>query len=420
MSLRVYTGEFLVSPVPLHLDLNRCSHGCFYCFATLNNPNRRFDGSFLRQLVRSLTEHNLDDQDPCRWLAVRGYPALASNTVDPFAKSNAETFISLYETLTPLGFNWSYQTRGGECAAIELALSGKPTMWYVSLTSDNEAFLREAEPAAPTYRQRLELIAEIKRHGHHLVAGINPFVPDWWLDTDRLLYDLLDANVTHIWVQPLHLSRFQVAAMTPHTKQRFGEWVQYGLKKLPPDAGVIAAWCDDARAAGIRVFGDADSPFDFWDAYFELGYPFWPTLTGWFKHLTELGGGKPVMFGVENLAAWCDVGLPKDKGWYKEFVQPFGRSIRNLITAGETWRKAHECPRDILGVLRAYWQIFDYPTRLVSPYIALAGEHTPNGLMLYEDELGELVYVFVPSGWEPEVFDVVENETLTYCDLIGR
>jgi hypothetical protein len=40
--------------------------------------------------------------------------------------------------------------------------------------------------------------------------------------------------------------------------------------------------------------------------------------------------------------------------------------------------------------------------------------------MLYEDELGELVYVFVPSGWEPEVFDVVENETLTYCELVRR
>jgi len=46
MSIRVYTGELLKSPVPLHLDMNWCSHGCFYCFANLNRPNRRLDASF--------------------------------------------------------------------------------------------------------------------------------------------------------------------------------------------------------------------------------------------------------------------------------------------------------------------------------------------------------------------------------------
>ncbi|MFH1058314.1 MAG: hypothetical protein V1797_06470 [Pseudomonadota bacterium] len=43
MSLRTYTGEYLVSPVPLHLDLDICSHACWWCFSRLNNPDRLAD-----------------------------------------------------------------------------------------------------------------------------------------------------------------------------------------------------------------------------------------------------------------------------------------------------------------------------------------------------------------------------------------
>lgn len=410
MSIRVYTGEFLTSPVPLHLDMNWCSHGCFYCFANLNQPNRLLDASFLRPMVKALSTNGNDDEPAVYWLARRGYPILASNTVDPLARSNCEQFKEIHDALSDFGCRFTYQTKGGDHEAAEKALSDKPTMFYVSLTSDNDKRLKEQEPGAPPHRARLEFMAEAKRRGHHVVAGVNPMVPEWWMDTDKLIDDLLAIGVRHMWLQPIHLSRHQVSAMPANQRKRFAKWIEYAMKKIPPDALTIGAFMRDARNAGIQIFGDDDSPFAFWDSYFELGFPFWPTLTGWFKHLVQVGGGLPVIFSLDDFASWCDVGLPAGKAWYKEFVQPFGRTIRNKIAEGETWRKAHECPRSLREALAVIWRWYDYPTVMRSGNIcaAMQGED----IML--DDNGEVVMVFVPEEHEHELFDITACRTVRY------
>lgn len=39
-SIRLYTGEFLISPIAMELAMNFCSHACTFCFANLNKPKR--------------------------------------------------------------------------------------------------------------------------------------------------------------------------------------------------------------------------------------------------------------------------------------------------------------------------------------------------------------------------------------------
>jgi hypothetical protein len=361
-------------------------------------------------MVNALSKECSEDEPAVYWLARRGYPILASNTVDPFAKSNAQQFVEIHEVLSALGLRFTYQTKGGDHEAAEKAISDKPTMFYVSLTSDDDKRLNEQEPGAPSYRARLEFMAEAKRRGHHVVAGVNPMVPEWWIDTDKLIDDLLAIDVRHMWLQPIHLSRHQVSAMPMKHRQRFAKWINYAMKKMPPDALTIGAFLRDARNAGIQIFGDDDSPFQFWNPYFELGFPFWPTLTGWFQHLLEVGGGLPVIFTLDDFALWCDVGLPPGKSWYKEFVQPFGRTIRGKIAHGETWRKAHECPRSLREALAAIWRWYDYPTAMRSGKICAA----MNGDDIMLDDNEEIIMVFVPESNESELFDISACRTVRY------
>jgi DNA repair photolyase len=49
-----YWGEFLISPIPLELSLNYCSHKCAYCFANLNDPKRTSD---VKAIMRFLSDY---------------------------------------------------------------------------------------------------------------------------------------------------------------------------------------------------------------------------------------------------------------------------------------------------------------------------------------------------------------------------
>ena len=51
-----YWGELFVSPAPLEMTLNHCSHACAYCFANLNDPQRRATHDLVWPKSRAATE----------------------------------------------------------------------------------------------------------------------------------------------------------------------------------------------------------------------------------------------------------------------------------------------------------------------------------------------------------------------------
>ena len=79
-----YWGEFLVTPAPLELSLNYCSNACGYCFANLNEPDRRAD---MQALMRLLADYH-DRSTYVAALLKAGYPTVVSNRTDPFANTN--------------------------------------------------------------------------------------------------------------------------------------------------------------------------------------------------------------------------------------------------------------------------------------------------------------------------------------------
>lgn len=111
MSLRLYCGEYLVSPVPLHFGMNHCSHACWYCFANLNRAGRRMENDDLARISRWYAK---GDGPLLFWFLKNGYPMLVSNDTDPFCRSNADSFRALFEASQELGFRMTYQTKCGD------------------------------------------------------------------------------------------------------------------------------------------------------------------------------------------------------------------------------------------------------------------------------------------------------------------
>lgn len=389
MSLRLYCGEYMVSPVPLHFGMNQCSHACFYCFANLNRAGRRMVNNDLPRIARWYER----EKGPLEyWFMKNGHPLLVSNDTDPFAKSNCESFKALFELSAQYGFALCYQTKGGDEEAQAMALNGRKTMFYVSLTSDDNDILRRMEPGAPSYEARLDLIGRALALGHYVVIGLNPFIPGWWRDLPAALKEWRRLGAGHIWSGELHFSRFQIDAMTASVRARNRDLLDYGLLRNKPDDMVRGEILDYAQRLGFNIFnGICGSAYGFWRPYFALGFPFFPTLDGLFDYLHVLGKGKPVVFDLAWFNWWTNIDAPGELSIYRDYLQSYARSLRN---AKEDMR----C-RCFADVHRIEWRIENFPTHLRSREISFCSTVDDTGKdSLLVDDFGNKLLCFVPGG----------------------
>ena len=384
MSIRPYTGEYLVSPVALHMGLNWCTHACWYCYANANRPGRRADYSGVQQFLGKIARKK-PGRDIAAHLALQGHAILASNDSDPFAASNGAQNLELMHAMMDMGLRFSFQTRGGD-GAIAMMEQHPPTMVYISFTTDRESVRKQIEPGAPSHDARMALALAAKAAGHHVVAGINPFYPPWWDDIESFLGWLAANGIRHAWIGEPHLNYMQVRAMSEKTRARFSGEIAYfqaGHKTRPPAWPHLRALCD---LAGINTFtGTTSAHGHFWDPWFSLGHPFWPTLDGWFDHLRAEGGGGPVAFTFDAFHAWADHTAGFQSSGWKEHIAGIGRSIRNVggDQRANTLREVHEF----------LWRIHEFPTRMRHDDIFIG---TENGNIAVDDS-GRFVLVYAPG-----------------------
>ena len=399
MALRIYSGEYLISPLLLHFGGNWCTHNCCYCFANLNKPDRLADPNDLARIIKWYATDStcLEYQ-----LMKAGHPVLMSNDSDPCSKSNAALHQAVRGVLDERGVRVTYQTRGGEPDAELRIVNSVPTMVYISLTTDDEAIRAHREPSAPPHEQRMAFIRRLKAAGHHVVIGLNPFVPAWWNDLAATFEELREIGVGHVWHQAMHLSRWQVAAMRETTKAKHFDLIEYGAKKKAPDAEEYGAGLKTLRLLGYNLIaGGVSENLGFWDDYFALGFPFAPTLDALVR---DCGKVAPVL-GIEkkHFDAWSDIGFPQQRAVWKEFVNGFGRSIRN---AGERT----EIVRSQADVNSFLWRVEDFPTRLSHPCFARIGYQDG-----YATDISGSRYMAVSAAGFSE-FEVAESE----CTFINR
>lgn len=397
MTIRTYSGEYIISPVPLHLGLNWCTHNCFYCFANLNQPDRRADFDEVNRVLRNVMQRKTDIKHlPTRFL-LEGHPVLASNDSDPFSKSNDQQFQSVFDALSDLGVRTVFQTRGGELAERTLARS-KPTMVYISFTGDQQATLTAAEPGAPSFEQRKALALGAKAAGHHVVVGLNPFYAPWWDDAFGFVDWLADNGFLHVWFGCLHMTPQQQANVRGKAVVQFAAAIEAARRQQKSDPAV-ALVRKAMRAAGINVFEGATSAGgSFWAPYFALGFPFFPTLD-WF--FTELGKfGKRVAFDFEFFDSSMNAAPSWEGSAFKEYLVGIGRSLRNVghPDKANSFREVHE----------TMWRIDAFPTRLRHDDIFLA----KTGEALAEDDSGRLVLVYAPGIDDPKLGRI----DLSECD----
>jgi len=226
-----YWGEFLVSPYPLELSLNSCSHGCSYCFANLNDTLDTEDP------IRTL--RLLADYPNRKTLAARllqdGYPVLVSNRMDPFSRSNCQQIIPILRIMTEAGIPVTIQTKGGygEDETLDFL---PPSVWYVSLSMLDDTLRERIEPGAPSVQHRLDLMSRLADKGHIVLWGYNPMVPEWYPEPEPLVDAVVDAGAMGVWMELLHLNIRQRRNMSEWRKEALTQPIMKRAYKRDVDA----------------------------------------------------------------------------------------------------------------------------------------------------------------------------------------
>jgi DNA repair photolyase len=202
--MNVYYGEFLVTPIPLELSLERCQNGCKYCFSNLNDYKLK---QSMTSILNRLTMKNSGLE--CKLLK-DGYPVLMSNRTDPFSSNNYKNTIKICEILTELGKQIAFQTKGGK--GIDEVLSFIPPSGFdITICFDDDNLRKQFEPNTISIDERFELIAKLKDHGHVVYVGMCPAVREWCKDYEKHIDRIKASGADGLWVEKVHFNRDQIA-----------------------------------------------------------------------------------------------------------------------------------------------------------------------------------------------------------------
>lgn len=305
-----YYGEFLVSPIPIELSFNWCSHACKYCFANLNQPQRKANVQSTLNLLRDRYKRKSFEA----FLLREQYPVLVSNRVDPFAVSNYRQVLPVLRLMSELEIPIALQTKGGR--GIDEALEFLPkSCWYISLATLNDEHRQQMEPGAPSISERLALIEKLVAAGHSVSVGINPCLPEWLPHPENLTRAIAERGAYGAWIEPLHFNRKQLLAMGPKDQALMGEAViERALKrKVPSDyAAFLDRVEESAIAAGLEVFSvDRPKPSQYWKPYREIYQKVFPTMTEFINHLVNSGTPERGLITIDQFLEFMLPYLPE-------------------------------------------------------------------------------------------------------------
>lgn len=388
----VYWGEFTVSPIPLDMSLNRCSHECTYCFANLNQPGRTTDMAKMLRLLKDYPERG----SLVAWLLRGGYPVLISNRCDPFAESNWRQTLAMVEMLTGLGIPLTFQTKGGQGIDEVLDIIG-PSWWYVSISTLDDALARRIEPGAPRPTQRLELIRKLTETGQYVVVGLNPCVPEWQPDPLPLVAAAKQAGARGCWIETLHLDRRQIARMGQSARDALGgNLLERAQKRKVSGAdwdGFVAARaaCD---AAGVPVFSmHQPNRSSFWEMWEETYERLFPVTQGFVNLCHDAGLRYGDFIAFDTYADYMTRDLPDDVLPLDSYI---GAVARNVF-------RTHKVPTEmtylqLLAIIWAEPRVKFSPSRMPCFAYAATWDEGKGGWIQLVDEAGLPYLFFDPVG----------------------
>lgn len=298
-----FYGEFLISPIPLELSLNYCSHSCPFCFSNLNSQVRHDrKGTPLRFANTKAIENLIRDRHKRKslesfWLREK-YPVLISNRVDPFANSNYKLAVPIMRRLTEEDIPVTIQTRGGK--GVDEVLEFLPkSVWYISIDHSDDTTRQLYAPANPSIESRYLLIEKLIAHGHEVVIAINPLTVEWVPEPAKILQRCKDMGVWGAWIETLHFNRDQGAIA-----RKIGQMPVTMIKRYSKDtdSAVFQHWMHTRQLAqeiGLEVYSIGQSTYSrYWDVFKRVYPKLLPTMQDWVNHCIEQGwdSDRPISF----------------------------------------------------------------------------------------------------------------------------
>jgi DNA repair photolyase len=356
--IRPYSGNYMRAPIGLHAHLERCSNTCFYCFANLGNLR----GIPVQEVYKDVQNLRSGDEGKSltKFLFRRGHPICFSNTTDPFAASNADRFRELALWMTERHIPFALQTKGGK-HFYEVVSKIRPTFIYFTITGDNNVFLKAREPGAPPYEARMDMVRHAIKCGHFVMVALNPFLSYWWNDIRKVSQELKNIGVTHTMMANLHITPMQRMAIPVAHKDKFEKEIADGMKRDNPHMAAMRAVMTYQQGLGFNPMTNMVSMNGhYWDDYFKLGYPFYPTIEAFCDHLDAKAGGrdKPIRFSLGYFHQWADIFEGFESSQFHDYLKEFRRSVfraglnENISSSAEV----HEL----------YWNTLDFITPLSS------------------------------------------------------
>jgi DNA repair photolyase len=348
-----FYGEFLVSPIPLELSFNYCSAACAYCFANLNKRNRRADIPATMNMLATYRERSTLTAT----LLQQGYPVLVSNRVDPFAVSNYRQFLPVLEVMCELGVPVAIQTKGGRGIDKALDLLKTPTVFYITIESDQDELVKKIAPGAPSITERLELIALLRSKGHQVVVGWNPCVPEWCKDEEAQLDRLKAAGVHGVWLQELHLNSNQTRKLKPKEIEALDPKLikrASGKKADPTDVDYVNWVADEACERGLNPFVmNQCRRSDFFAPFHECYEKTFPTMQDFVNACCDyLEPG--AILTVDDFVDWLSPSMPAGAHQTGHYICSTNYNLCMTIANedGEKW----DHKKTYADILRMAWQ----------------------------------------------------------------
>jgi DNA repair photolyase len=401
--LQLYEGNLLIGHAPMEMSLNYCSHVCAYCFANIGHRDRKTALNSALNLIRECDQR----ETFIAWLLRNQYPVLLSNRVDPFALSNYRETIPIAAELTGRGIPIAWQTKGGKGIDDVLKFLPAPQVWYITLTTLDDATARRVEQAAPLPGERLALIEKLKAHGHRVVVGLNPLVPEWCPDPVKLMQEVQRRGAEGVWLEMLHLSKRQVKQMKPNEIKALGgiEALNHISHKrhVPEQLSFYMLAYQAAEELGLHPYGMSGfRPGKFTDIFHEVYPRCFPVLQDFANHLVATGGDglQPVSF--QQCADFFAPRFPQGRFFISDYIRSHITG-RNFLADKLGLRLSGTMT--FTDILRMMWNNPELPNCIGGEFgFAFMSTFDDAGTrQLIRDDAGDALYWFYPGM---ELFDL--------------
>ena len=221
--IELFVGGHLFHPAALEWSHKKCSNGCCYCFANINNEERFSSDikSPIRQLYKGKTVTHTDK------LLNMNHTICISNRTDPFSRENYRDTLALATHLVTKKNSIFIQTKTGPGIQKFCDIYGdrKDVVFYITMTTINPEISKSIEPSAPLPDERLAAAKQLYDRGYMVVIALNPLVESWMSKNDisLLTNKLKDIGILHICVEMLDMSPARLKKLSAKKRSMLGD-----------------------------------------------------------------------------------------------------------------------------------------------------------------------------------------------------